>query len=869
MTLDVVPDIFHAKTHREFDEMVNKTCANLLQLGETLDTLSQTVLLLVVIIDSSGGHLNSYYSTTTAAVELITTHPELSDMLNTAWKDQSYRDVRNLAILQIPSEESYMQINGLTPTMKQSLARSYNTKYRGGALDAFVEYLENNQRKFEQTEQRKYYGKFCSIVQSSGTGKTRLMLELSKKDVLVLYMNLRPVEDNTGFPDRDPIPARLLTDDYTTAEAYGTRCYAFFTAIFRALHDSLSRELQKDTGDEQSAVQKWNKDMSKPCSAERLEFFKQVKTIVDEIEPVIQTRDKPSLRLSGRNMMITACEEMINAFPKLFRRKNEEDNTPKLVIAMDEGHTLDEVKNFHAATILCQTISAYSQDVKASIWVVFGSTKSKVAHFAPPQANFDSARVSVKSRLVFPPFSQLGWDQLACRLKDIPATDVAKLSHIIGFGRPLWKSLKPVYECEDVDPIREIQNLARQKLCGGSMYDPGTTRPSLAVLSQRFALDICFGHREAIEHMESLVASHLRVCITATEDCRWSFTTYPSEPYLSCIAANVLHGNSEMRDETLKVLMKKVNDGTIDMGQSGELASRMLWLLAKDLLVRTHHYFGKFLDERKGKDWDGELIDCQEVSVRDFFMFLFGSDFWTRAGQSATTAFDNAYVNFSHWVSMDSNIRTNGLDQLDGSLRHWHRTSAVQCCHNQPSIDKVIPIYFKSPGLAAGDEDHVSQIFIFDNARVQTGPADTLDKILRTDDSIAGENHQSPLPYVAILADMGLTQSGLHRIEFPKPSSTQPVYEQCLRIHAHGMNSDTYGFLGSSGLDVLSKTLQFLVKRQQVPANSQQSVEDRVEFGNSSTEEHMVWEKGSVEVKSSFATEWQGGNVGARRIRTT
>ncbi|KAF9239629.1 hypothetical protein BU15DRAFT_74483 [Melanogaster broomeanus] len=868
MTLDIIPDILRldAETHRKLDKSVNERCA-ILRLQNNLDNFQSLILLLYIIIGSSDGHLNPYYSTPEAAAELFEAYPELPDMLKAAWKDKSYHDVRNLSILQMPSTESYTQFSE-----DQELARSFNTTYRGSALTAFVEYLENNQRKFEQ---RKYYGKFCSIVQSSGTGKTRLMLELVKKDTLVLYMNLRPEQDRTGFPDRDPIPARLLTEGHTTAEAYGIRCCAFFTAIFQALHASLSK-LQKDTGDDQSAVQKWNTDMNTPCSTERATFFKQVRTIVDEIEPMIKAWDKvgskdatetfqPSLSSSGQKMMIRAYKDMINAFPKLFRPKNEEDNAPKLVIAMDEGHPLHETKNFRPATILCRTISAYSQDVKASIWVVFGSTNSKVAHFASPQADFDSARVSVKGLLVFPPFSQLGWDQLAYGLKKIEATEVAKLFHIICFGRPCaflfhflsvntkqccrWKSLEKMF----VDPVQEIQNLARHKLCGGSKYDPGTTRHALAILGQRFGLDICFGHSEAVEHTESLVASHLRICITVTEDRRWSFTTYPSEPYLSCVAASLLHEKSEMRDETLRVLMKKVNDGMIDMGQSGELASRMLWLLAKDLLVRTRHSPDVFLDEANGKEWDGELIDCQEVSVWDFFKFLFGDDFWTKAGQSATAAFEGAYVNFSHWISMDSNIRRNGLEQLDikqWTLRHWHRTSAVQCCHNQPAIDKVIPIYFNSPRMVGGDEGRVSQIFISDKARMQAGSADTLDKILRTDNSIAGENHQSPLPYVAILADMGLTQSGVHRIEFPKPSSTQPVYEQCLRIHACGMNSNTYRFLCGSNLGVLRETLQFLVKRHLVPENSQhhiQLVQDRVEFGKSSTEQHMVWETGSVE----------------------
>jgi hypothetical protein len=53
--------------------------------------------------------------------------------------------------------------------MVSRLNESFIQPYSGAAVDGFVEYLEANNRKFSHGN---YYGKFCSIVQSSGTGKS-------------------------------------------------------------------------------------------------------------------------------------------------------------------------------------------------------------------------------------------------------------------------------------------------------------------------------------------------------------------------------------------------------------------------------------------------------------------------------------------------------------------------------------------------------------------------------------------------------------------------------------------------------------------------------------------------------------------------
>lgn len=214
-----------------------------------------------------------------------------------------------------------------------------------------------------------------------------------------------------------------------------------------------------------------------------------------------------------------------------------------------------------------------------------------------------------------------------------------------------WQSLKTTLGLP-----RRVINIASQKLCGSSDFDAGKTSHVLAVMGQRFGLNVMFGHPDSVEHLEKGVASHLRVCLAATLDRTWRFTKYPSEPFLSCIAARELHGRPEDLKDALKTLLNAVNSGMIDMGQRGELASRLLWLLAKDLFIRTE---AKNVVTTMPLKWDEHLMDCQMISVVDWLEFIFGPCVWDKEHTQASLAremFKDAYLNFSHWICMTTNI---------------------------------------------------------------------------------------------------------------------------------------------------------------------------------------------------------------------
>ncbi len=105
------------------------------------------------------------------------------------------------------------------------------------------------------------YGRFLSIVQSSGTGKSRMIDELSKEH-LVVPINLWPRHETgeltplsnlesiiithfTGFPGADHNVRELLNEGTEPNPVY-TLYAAFFTALFQELKVQLGKLKKKE-----------------------------------------------------------------------------------------------------------------------------------------------------------------------------------------------------------------------------------------------------------------------------------------------------------------------------------------------------------------------------------------------------------------------------------------------------------------------------------------------------------------------------------------------------------------------------------------------------------------------------------------------
>ncbi|KAG1829925.1 hypothetical protein EV424DRAFT_366214 [Suillus variegatus] len=123
------------------------------------------------------------------------------------------------------------------------------------------------------------------------------------------------------------------------------------------------------------------------------------------------------------------------------------------------------------------------------------------------------------------------------------------------------------------------------------------------------------------------------------------------------------------------------------------------------------------------------------------------------------------------------------------TLRHWHRTSAVQCCHLQPLVDKMIPIYFDDPALGSDDLNRVSQMFISDKAG-KNYYGQHLGFVTRAHDSI---QCLSNLPYIALLLDLNVKPK--LSVTFPENEPNHVETDRCLRFYVSEISKTTFPFL--------------------------------------------------------------------------
>ncbi|KAG2336707.1 hypothetical protein BDR05DRAFT_1012549 [Suillus weaverae] len=230
---------------------------------------------------------------------------------------------------------------------------------------------------------------------------------------------------------------------------------------------------------------------------------------------------------------------------------------------------------------------------------------------------------------------------------------------------------------------------------------------------------------------------------------------------------------------------------------------------------------------------DAELIDCQKVSVIDFLEYLFGKTFWPRAVEGKT-AFQHAYINFSHWVPMTEFISPRVPDQTDAISSSCIVLDALPkkgLCDTgiaQLLVDNMIPIYFDDPALGSEDINHISQMFISDKAGKNCNEQD-LGFVTRKHDSI---QCLSKLPYIALLLDLNV-KSKLNVTFSMEPNHVET--DRCLRNYAYGISETTFPFLRIVG------ELHGLVSQQkEVP--SQTALEALVKFGSTARLRNLQWE---------------------------
>jgi len=152
--------------------------------------------------------------------------------------------------------------------------------------------------------------------------------------------------------------------------------------------------------------------------------------------------------------------------------------------------------------------------------------------------------------------------------------------------------------------VTTLEVLAEDWLCGSRTFDPWNEPDRvLAVLDQRFALDILPGRPYSLLALDNGIVNHMRYLHHVSGDRLWRKTSYPSEPFLSHVAAGLLglrcnDTTPELREQggllytvklvpALRMLAALIREGIVEKYKDGDLISRVLLLSCRDLIIRN------------------------------------------------------------------------------------------------------------------------------------------------------------------------------------------------------------------------------------------------------------------------------------------
>ncbi|KDR72943.1 hypothetical protein GALMADRAFT_252299 [Galerina marginata CBS 339.88] len=565
----------------------------------------------------------------------------------------------------------------LPPEQEKATEISWDRMYSGEAADALLTHIQNHHNSVNGG----IYTRYCSIIQSSGMGKSRTADELGKSH-LSIPINLRDAT-STGYPAADHEVRKFLTRKGTKEETR-QRASCFTEALFLHANEVLTHfdpELSIDNLASQFRSSMTAGQTMQEHNYFRTTFYLSVVTIADDLMNGGSLKMRVSHQYDQEygSPTVGACSSLIQSLKSRVKEPTSEsktsDNFPLLILVFDEAHTLmtrNEIgeptwSNLSVIQDVLRTLDHFP------VFSLFLSTtcKGEICQFTAPWHNAIHRKV-FKS---IEPYTNLSFDTLASTKRVSPEgswnlENVTQDRHISCLGRPLFGSL---YDAGDASVKDGIVDFAIQKLLKNSENKSLDLDQSFACLSHRFPIK--FSSADHISRAEKKqVEGHLRVCLDIEANFQSMTSLAPSEPLLSEAAYAVM---ARGRFDSLSTFKSILEDFPVHKGDRGEFLVLLLLTLARDLAVGPPNDLGHPQSGRRFFDFasfmSGHLFkNCTHIAT-------------SSALESLRQDFPDAYIHFNHFVKLQS------FDSIDKQfiLLLVTRGAAVLCADNQPFIDGV------------------------------------------------------------------------------------------------------------------------------------------------------------------------------------
>ncbi|KAG6909158.1 hypothetical protein DXG01_001785 [Tephrocybe rancida] len=388
----------------------------------------------------------------------------------------------------------------------------------------------------------------------------------------------------TGFPPRDLDVTNFLTT-YKTEQMARKRCHWFMVALFETLREYIT---DIDNKIDINTIQ--------PAGEQPQNIAQKLRYLMTHGQSF---KEQGPLRIAFYDLVVGKALHYCDSQAKmddyhLYETaellKGEISKDLPLVIACDEVHRLAEplddgpdvapfAPRWTFLHLLRQQLSVIVRC--RHIVTVFLSTASQIQSFTPPSVLDPSARLLPRGFRLLPPFTALGFDQLARRMVGpgkVHIEDIVKDGFICRFGRPLFGTRYKHGSTLDKDTIVEF---AAEKLLGGAVPMNGKISSSgeLACLANRLALSLT-----AQEVQLEQVANHMRMFITVKDGNQTAVTVAASEPILAEASQLI---TSRLQKNLPQLLKDALEGPSLDLGDRGEPVALLLLTMARDKAVAT------------------------------------------------------------------------------------------------------------------------------------------------------------------------------------------------------------------------------------------------------------------------------------------
>lgn len=338
------------------------------------------------------------------------------------------------------------------------------------------------------TDDYLYYALYFAVVQSSGYGKSRMLLEAGLKHLNTVYCCVRE-SSSTGYPKANTTLAAFLESNKSDDDLQLFLCCCYFVASGYVKHAAWEQG-------NLPLSDFWLRDRDKPFEA----FWDMVIKAFNDIRKAgIRNYVEMFQRNQERYERLKKTAEPVGG---LLKGKV----LSELVIVIDEARTL--LKGESEEISIFRRLRRALRDIKSkNMVIIFTDTLSSVSNFTPA-STFDASYRPTYKFLLLPPFYEiLTYDELK---PPEFTTDFNSFQHymdIFGQGRPIWKTLFGREGQSATENLPQLIAFARKKLANQPDPIKLTEEAKIATLSVRCGITGVMDHSLASNLMSSYMGT--------------------------------------------------------------------------------------------------------------------------------------------------------------------------------------------------------------------------------------------------------------------------------------------------------------------------------------------------------------------------